>query len=436
MRMFSRWLAAAAVAGVCLSACTDTTVRTLPAAEPVRVGILAPLSGPDAPAGVDAVQGARLAADVVNDRNPSLRLPLARNEGLAGLDGARLSLTIADSTGDTDRATTEALRLTSQERVSALVLAEADSVAAAAAQRTERMRIPVLDARSSAGYLTALGLDWYFRTAASDEMIGEAAFSLLRRQQSDTAPGRVAILHSSDPRAITLTRTVQQLAANAGHQVVADVTVDDDSPSPGGGSAADRAVTQLTDAEPDAVVAVAASVADATTADAVLRDADLSAPVLGWGPGYSDAALKRGPAGTYPNLLRIGGWSTDYTERNPTAQAVARLYAARYGEAITEPAVQAFTAVLTLAIAMDEAGTASAGAVRSALINLRLPGGDTIMPWDGVRFSAGGQNVLAGGVVEQRAGGKFRLVFPPELARTPPVWIRPSPSPSPDSQRP
>jgi hypothetical protein len=43
------------------------------------------------------------------------------------------------------------------------------------------------------------------------------------------------------------------------------------------------------------------------------------------------------------------------------------------------------------------------------------------MPWSGVRFDASRQNVAANGVVEQRVGQAFQVVFPKELQVAEPV---------------
>jgi branched-chain amino acid transport system substrate-binding protein len=71
--------------------------------------------------------------------------------------------------------------------------------------------------------------------------------------------------------------------------------------------------------------------------------------------------------------------------------------------------------VLVLAKAIDNAGSTDPQRVRAALLNLDIPGRETIMPWSGVRFDASRQNVAANGVVEQRVGQAFRVVFPNEL---------------------
>lgn len=61
----------------------------------VVIGVLYPLSGPVAQAGVDAKAAAETAAEIVNTRQ-DLDLPLARTEGLPGLGGAKLRLIFVD----------------------------------------------------------------------------------------------------------------------------------------------------------------------------------------------------------------------------------------------------------------------------------------------------------------------------------------------------
>ena len=72
--------------------------------------------------------------------------------------------------------------------------------------------------------------------------------------------------------------------------------------------------------------------------------------------------------------------------------------------------------MLTLAAAINAAGSVEPQRVRGALIGLDLPGRSTIMPWGGVQFDSSHQNARAGGTVEQLVGGGSRIVFPRELA--------------------
>jgi branched-chain amino acid transport system substrate-binding protein len=105
---------------------------------------------------------------------------------------------------------------------------------------------------------------------------------------------------------------------------------------------------------------------------------------------------------------------------------VAELYQRRFGVAMSDAAAGVFTAMLTLAMAVDAAGPAdpsgNSARVRAALRRVSLPATQTIMPWDGVRFDGSGQNQLAAAVVEQRAPGGFQVVYPREVATLPLMW--------------
>src|SRR6266536_3326972 len=94
---------------------------------------------------------------------------------------------------------------------------------------------------------------------------------------------------------------------------------------------------------------------------------------------------------------------------------------------ITEEAASTFTAVLTLAIAINNAGSTDAKRIRSALLNLDIPGKDTIMPWEGIQFDETHQNSGAASVVEQFIDKAFRVVFPIDAAAGDKQFVYPAP---------
>jgi branched-chain amino acid transport system substrate-binding protein len=119
--------------------------------------------------------------------------------------------------------------------------------------------------------------------------------------------------------------------------------------------------------------------------------------------------------------LRTSSWSAELAQRSP-AKAVTDLYAKRFGSPMTDAAANVFTATMTLAAAIDAAGSDDPATIRSTLRQISQPATQMIMPWIGVRFGANGQNQLAAGVVEGRATTGFRVVFPRELAAGPMIW--------------
>src|SRR3977135_454513 len=95
-----------------------TGASPAPAADPVKVGVLFPLTGNAAAAGQAAKAAVEVAAEIVNAAHPELKgIPLAETEGLPGLGGAKFELTFIDHQGNPSVAQQQALRLINQEKV-------------------------------------------------------------------------------------------------------------------------------------------------------------------------------------------------------------------------------------------------------------------------------------------------------------------------------
>ena len=123
----------------------------------VKIGVLYPMSGPTAQVGLDNKHAIELALEIINTRNyKHLNLPLAK-EGLSNLGSAKVTVIIADHQGKPDLGLSEAERLISQEKVTALMGAYHSSVTETASMVAERMKIPFLNASSSSPKLTRRG---------------------------------------------------------------------------------------------------------------------------------------------------------------------------------------------------------------------------------------------------------------------------------------
>src|SRR5262245_31531716 len=177
MGRFIGLAAAVALVGA-VPACSSGNDQAAATGE-VRVGLLAPISGTHAAEGRAVVQGAQLAADVVNGSYPAIQLPLAAGTGIPAVGGAKLRLISADSRSDVTLGGRQAADLVARN-VAGIVGAYDVAVTQAASQRTERSGVPWINGDTSARYLTDLGLDWFFRIGPSDRSYGEAFFSLLR----------------------------------------------------------------------------------------------------------------------------------------------------------------------------------------------------------------------------------------------------------------
>ena len=404
------------------AACTSSDSGQAPTPSEVKIGVLVP-SGKAA--GVEALRGAELAAALVNGEEGSVPLLRITSGGLRGFGGAKLAVVDADTKSEPARGSAEAVRLVTQEQAVGLVGAYDTGVTAAASQRTERLGIPFVNGDSSTGYLTERGLDWFFRTGPTDRMFGEAFLSTLKEQQAGRSQtGRIAILYANDELGNGLHAVTTQLAAEGGYVVVPrnqDGTVGVGF-KPGTPDLT-AAVAEVRAAQPDAVFLVASSPTDAGRLLGTFGTLGYTPPgIFTFGAGFLDQNMLNAAGPNGEGLLFSAAWSREVAGRNPAAKPVMDLYEERFNAPMGEVAAGSFTAVLTLATAIDNAESIDPQRIRAALINLDLPGRSTIMPWSGVRFDATRQNARAAGTVEQWVQGNLRVVFPSEIAQARAVW--------------
>src|ERR1043166_3580392 len=117
--------------------------RVARAADPVKVGVLFPLTGNAAAAGQASKAAVELAAEIVNNAHPELAsIPLAKDAGLPGLGGAKLDLTFIDHQGNPSVAQQHALRPCTQDKVHVLFGAYQSSCTFTATPVAERYGIP------------------------------------------------------------------------------------------------------------------------------------------------------------------------------------------------------------------------------------------------------------------------------------------------------
>lgn len=382
----------------------------------LRIGLLAPLKGPNGPAGVEAQRGAQLAADVINGLNPSIPLPLAAEAGLPRLGGTRVKIVPADASGSDPQviAGTAVTRLVSQEGADALIGAFDPQITEYASQRSERFEIPFLNADSPATFLTEAGRDWFFRLGPSWRSAGESFFSLLR--QKGVSPGKIVVLHAADKAGQDVLSTVRELAEQGGYGAPEPFSF-----APNAGDLL-GVLDEVRAAKPDTIFLYATPATVQPLIEAFATRQYRTKAVMSFGLGYLTDASYQARAPVVTGLSRSVSWAKEAAERNQAARAVASLYQRRYNTAMTEAAASAFTAVLTTAQAVNAAGTTQPQRVRSALLSLNVPGDQTVMPWAGIQFDETHQNVLAQSLVEQFINRSFKIVYPEDASSGKLVW--------------
>jgi branched-chain amino acid transport system substrate-binding protein len=403
---------------VAAGGCTGNDPEQAASGQELKIGLLAPLRGPTGPAGIEAQRGAQLAADIINGLNPSIPLPYAAGAGIPGIGGGRVKIVTADASGPDPQVVAGAAvnRLVSGEAVDALVGAYDPQVTEFASQRSERFEVPFVNADSPATFLTEAGRDWFFRLGPSWRSAGEAFLSLLRDKSA--LGGKMVILHSEDKAGRDVVTTVRELAEQAGF----DPAQIPEYGFPPGATNLQAVVDKVIAEKPDNLFLYVTPTTIPPLIQAIANRRYKPKAALSFSLGYLASKDFQSALQVVEGLCRTVSWSAEAAARNPAAQAVTALYERRYNTEMTEAAASAFTAVMTLAQAVDAARTTQPQRVRSALLSLNIPGEQTVMPWAGIQFDETHQNVLAQTLVEQFIGREFKVIYPADASSKTMVW--------------
>jgi branched-chain amino acid transport system substrate-binding protein len=258
---------------------------------------------------------------------------------------------------------------------------------------------------------------WFFRTSPHDEMFTAAMFEFFDEMGKKTKrPVKTIALFYEDSIFGSDSSNVQRkMAEQAGIKVVADVKYRANSPSLS--SEAQRLVA----AKPDVIMP------SSYTSDAILLMRTLSelhyVPVImAQAAGFQEQAFLTGVGKLADGVFSRSSFAGDAVKARPAIPVVTALFKAKTGKDLNDNTSREIVATQVLADAINRAGSAKPADIRTALMATDVPGDQTIMPWKGIRFDSTGQNVLATPVIQQVMDGRYRTVFPEEVAAEQPVW--------------
>lgn len=205
-RTFGKYAVAAAGASVL----SMPAIRPARAADPAKLGVLLPLSGPLASLGNDVMRGFELAKNFINEDG--------------GVFGQPVELVIVDVPSSTE-ATSQATRLITSNGVKVIMGSYASSISFAASQVAERSKVVYFEQGAVANDITSRGFKYLFRFIypASDLGGGAAKFML-----DSVAPKlgiankdlKVALLYEDSSYGTAVGESARAVLADAGVNVV------------------------------------------------------------------------------------------------------------------------------------------------------------------------------------------------------------------------
>jgi branched-chain amino acid transport system substrate-binding protein len=380
----------------------------------VVIGLLYPLSGPTASAGIDEKHVFELFADMVNGKEPMLPGPFYQKlKGLSGFSGgARLRLVFVDHQGKPDIGQAETERLITQEKVHALIGSWQSSVTATTSQVAERFGVPFLTAESASPALTRRGFRWFFRTSPHDEHFSQAMFDFLAdfQRKKGVKLETVAISHEDTLFGTDSGKVQRALAQKYGYRIVADFAYRANSTS------LTAEVQKLKAGNPDVWFPTSYQ-SDAILFTRTARELDWNPKmILAQDAGHIDPKFIEQTGKDSDGYLSRSPFPSDLIDQNPVAKALNGPYRARSGKELYDLPACAVTAIVTMVDAINRAGSTDPEAIRQALTKTDIKPADLLMPWTGVKFDETGQNVGVRAIVVQLQGGKYWTVWPFEGA--------------------
>ena len=403
-------------------ACAVSISITAYAQQEIKVGVVYPLTGVAASTGAELKNALELAADIINNGAEGIQgLPFAAGGGLPNLKGAKIKLVFADHQGNPQVGATETERLITQEKVVAIVGAYSSNVTATSSQVAERYKIPYLNPDSSSASLTTRGFKWFYRITPHDDLFVNNFFEFFKELEAKKGikVKQLALFNENTLWGNETTKLETKLAQERGFNVVKSVSY------PAKSTQLTSEIQTLKSGNPQ-VVMQSSYLGDAIMAMKTYKELGFSPDmILANNAGFTDTEFIRTLGKDADYVITREVWSLDLAKTKPLIGKVNNLFNSKYKVNFTGNSSRTFTGLLTLADAINRAGSTEPEAIRKAMSDTNIDGNSTIMPWKGIKFDEQGQNIYGAGILVQIVDGKYHTVWPFNLATREVTWPMP-----------
>jgi branched-chain amino acid transport system substrate-binding protein len=380
------------------------------AADPVKIGVIYPLTGNAASAGQSAKDAVNLAAEIVNNAYPDLKnLPLGATAGLPNLGGAKIELDEADHQGNPQVGQQQALRLITEDHVAAMLGSYHSSVTLVATAVAERQGVPFLVADSVAANITGRGFKWTFRTTPYAPDFAKAYSEFLTDlKKSGKKVDNIAVVNENTDYGTSVSASILDAAKLANINVTAHIAYSANS------SDVSAQVLQLKTLQPDAVIFVGYT-ADIILYFKTMKNLDYLPPIIiGDDAGFSDPSF-------IPNVGDLAQGAVnrsafDIGKPGDNSYIVDQMFKAKYGRDLDDTSARWMQGFLVLADAINRAGSTDPEKIQAALKATDLKADQLMIGYNGVKFDDTGQNTLASTFLIQLQGKQYVSIWPADRA--------------------
>jgi branched-chain amino acid transport system substrate-binding protein len=381
------------------------------AQEPIKVGLIVPLSGPWARQGQVMRVGAEMAVEHIN-----------RAGGIQSMGGRPLELLVFDAGDSVERASNAAQRMVAEHPdLVGITGSYLSSFTLAVSEVTERAELPMLTL-SYSDLITSRGFNYIFQTSPTGVKQAEDALPILMNLAETTSgrrPERIGFVMDSTAASVAFVKPIMEgdsLQRN-GLSLVVDETF-----TPPLSSAAPL-VQRVRAARPDLFLLLPTAVSDAKLLLEKLNEFGLGngrLPTISNGSAMGDPDLASNVRIEFLEgvMSIVANWGVRGEEE------LSAEYIARSGEPwLTQNPVCAYGHVWIIKTALESAGIADRRAVAEAIRRMDVTDGPArYFPGNRIRFDDHGRRIDAELLVVQWQDGVPKTVYPRSAAVADPIW--------------
>jgi branched-chain amino acid transport system substrate-binding protein len=382
------------------------------AQDPVKIGVLYPLTGGAASAGVALKTAVEVAIDIINNPHPELaNLPLAATSGLPNLGGRKVEAVFADHQGNPAVAQSQALRMITQDHVVALFGSYQSSTVLTASAVAERYGIPFMAGEASSPTLNERGFKWFFRSTPIGTDFGKAYAAFLQMLKTQGRKvDNVALVNENTEYGTSVGNAIASAVEAAGLKITLRI------PYAASSTDVSSQVLQLKEAKPDVVIFVS------YTSDSILflktmHNLDYKPPVLiGDDSGFSDSAFIAAVGDLAEGAINRSSY--DIGKPGSASYIVNEIYKKQAGHDLDDTSARGMEGFFALCDAINRAGSTDPAKLQAALRATDLKKDQLMIGYNGIKYDAKGQTELGATLLVQLRHGHYLPVWPQADATT------------------
>jgi branched-chain amino acid transport system substrate-binding protein len=356
------------------------------------------LSGSNADAGIQDLNGAQLAVDDINAAG-----------GIKALGGAKLKLVAVDMTSDPKNAASTAERVFSTEKVVAAKCPGISGIALPMLPIAEKAQIPVI-CNSINDQITGQGYKYTFQIAPHGSQFGNTQVQFLKWLSDKYKLGikDIAVVYENSGYGVSTAGGVKDFVTQGGFNLVLYESY------PHGFTDASSLVTKVKASKAQALFPVAYTT-DAKLIISTMNQMNVHPVVIGGGAGFIWPAFFTEMGAAANGFVSVGSWNWDSKamSSNPELAAVTERYQKRFGAFMGEHAGPSYVAIRMFADAMEKTKSSDSKKIRDYLATYNDSGlvGGMMQPGT-IKIDSTGFNAVVHPIMIQWQDNQPRTIYP------------------------